>query len=417
MQAVVVAAGQGTRMGPLTDGLPKPLLPVAGTPIVEHVLDVAAPHVDEFVLVVGYEADQLKAHFGSNYQGTPIEYVTQDVQLGTAHAIQQAQPHIDGPFLALNGDVHLTPNLVERLATAPTNAIAVMPVDDPRSYGVVDTSDSRVTSIVEKPSDPPTNLANLGLYRFTRQIFEYIDQTERSERDEFEITDSLQYAITDEIPVTAVEYDGDWLDIGRPWELLDATETLLADCERAINGKVEPNATLHGSVVVEEGARVRSGAYIEGPVRIQEGADVGPNAYVRGSTIIGPNVRVGNGVEVKNSILMADTAVGHLSYVGDSVLGRDVNFGAGTTIANLRHDDESVRVQVKGEMADTNRRKFGVVVGHGTKTGINTSLNAGVTLGTNARTTPGEVVTRDKNRNDSSESQDTTVPLETQSQL
>lgn len=416
MQAVVVAAGQGTRMGPLTDGLPKPLLPVGGTPIVEHVLDVAAPHVDEFVLVVGYEADQLKAHFGSNYQGTPIEYVTQDAQLGTAHAIQQAHPHIDGPFLALNGDVHLTPALVDRLATATTTAIAVMPVEDPRSYGVVDTDGAQVTTIVEKPSDPPTNLANLGLYRFTPDIFEYIDRTERSERGEYEITDSLQYAISDETPVTAVEYDGEWLDIGRPWELLDATETRLEDCERAIHGDVEPNATIHGDVVVEEGARVRNGAYIEGPVRIQAGADVGPNAYVRGSTVIGPNARVGNGVEVKNSILMADTAVGHLSYVGDSVLGRNVNFGAGTKVANLRHDDQTVRVQVKGEMTDTHRRKFGVVVGHGAKTGINTSLNAGVTLGTNARTTPGEVVTRDKHRDEPTTNPDPDPPLENQPQ-
>jgi bifunctional N-acetylglucosamine-1-phosphate-uridyltransferase/glucosamine-1-phosphate-acetyltransferase GlmU-like protein len=107
---------------------------------------------------------------------------------------------------------------------------------------------------------------------------------------------------------------------------------------------------------------------------------------------------VGNAVEVKNSLLMANTAVGHLSYVGDSVLGRDVNFGAGTKVANLRHDDQPVKVQVKGEMVDTGRRKFGVIVGHNTKTGINTSLNAGVTLGTNTRTSLGEAVEYDKNR-------------------
>jgi UDP-N-acetylglucosamine diphosphorylase/glucosamine-1-phosphate N-acetyltransferase len=398
MQAVVIAAGQGTRMGPLTDGLPKPMLPIGGKPIVEHVLDEVAPHVDEFVVVVGYEASQITEYFGDDHHGIPIKYVTQDEQLGTAHAIQQAEPHIDEAFLALNGDVYLTPELVADLAAAETTAMAVMSVEDPRSYGVVDIDNSQVTSIVEKPDDPPTDLANLGLYRFTPDIFEYIDETERSERGEYEITDSLQHALDDGQPITAVEYDGPWLDIGRPWELLEATEHILSDLQRDIQGDIEPNATITGPVIVEEGARVRNGAYIEGPAIIQAGADVGPNAYIRGSTVIGPDVRVGNAVEVKNSLLMANTAVGHLSYVGDSVLGRDVNFGAGTKVANLRHDDQPVKVQVKGEMVDTGRRKFGVIVGHNTKTGINTSLNAGVTLGTNTRTLLGEAVEHDKNR-------------------
>ncbi len=149
-------------------------------------------------------------------------------------------------------------------------------------------------------------------------------------------------------------------------------------------------------MIVEDGARVRSGAYINGPAIVQSGADVGPNCYVRGATVIGENVRIGNAVEVKNSIVMADTAIGHLSYVGDSILGEDVNFGAGTIVANLRHDGESVRMTVKGDRVDTTRRKLGVVVGDRTKTGIDTSLNAGVILGVGARTSVGESVTRDR---------------------
>jgi len=398
MKAVVIAAGQGTRMGPLTDTRPKPLLPVAGKPIVEHVLETAAPYVDGFVLVVGYEANQLKAHFGDSYRGLPIEYTLQEDQLGTAHAIAQAREYVEGPFLALNGDVHLTNGLINDLANEPGMAMTVMPVENPQEYGVIEREDTQITDIIEKPENPPSNLANLGLYRFTPEIFDYIEKTELSERGEYEITDSLEMAL-DEEGVTAVEYDGVWLDIGRPWELLEANAYLLEDLEHSLAGTIEEGATLKGSVRVEEGARVRDGAYIEGPVIIQSGADVGPNAYVRGATVIGPDVRIGNAVEVKNSILMADTAVGHLSYVGDSVLGERVNFGAGTKVANLRHDDETVRMQVKGDLLDTGRRKLGVVVGDGTKTGINTSLNAGVTLGTNTRTGLGEAVTEDKNRN------------------
>ncbi len=138
------------------------------------------------------------------------------------------------------------------------------------------------------------------------------------------------------------------------------------------------DADLRGTVVVEEGATVDAGVVIEGPVLVSSGATVGPNAYVRGATLIGPGASVGHAVEVKNSVLMADATVGHLPYVGDSVLDRDVNSGAGTTVATLRHDDEPVRTLVEGEAVSTGRRKYGVVCGDGGKTGIQTSLNAGV---------------------------------------
>jgi bifunctional UDP-N-acetylglucosamine pyrophosphorylase/glucosamine-1-phosphate N-acetyltransferase len=396
MKAVVVAAGRGTRMRPLTDTRPKPLVPVAGTPLVEHVLDAAAPHVDGFVVVVGYGADQVRERVGAEHAGVPVEYVTQDEQLGTAHAVQQAKGLVDERFLVLNGDVVFDRGLVAGLADADGAAMAVKTVDDPSAFGVVDTDGDRVTGIVEKPDDPPSNLANLGLYAFPPAVFDHIADLELSERGEYEITDAVASLVEAGRRVTAVEQDGLWLDVGRPWDLLDASEHLLADLDRRVEGDVEDGATLRGPVVVEAGARVRSGAYVRGPVVIQSGADVGPNAYVRGATVLGPEARVGNAVEVKNSILMAGATVGHLSYVGDSVLGADVNFGAGTKVANLRHDDENVRLLVKGKPVDTGRRKLGVVLGDGAKTGINTSLNAGLKLGAGATTTPGETVMRDR---------------------
>jgi N-acetylglucosamine-1-phosphate uridyltransferase (contains nucleotidyltransferase and I-patch acetyltransferase domains) len=159
---------------------------------------------------------------------------------------------------------------------------------------------------------------------------------------------------------------------------------------------VSDEATIEGDIVVESGATIKSGVTVEGPAYIGEDATVGPNAYIRGATAVGAGAKVGHAVEVKNSVLMADATVGHLSYVGDSILGRAVNFGAGTTVANLRHDDEPVEMTVKGDRVPTGRRKFGVVVGDDAKTGINTSLNAGVVLGKGVTTTPGEVLTRDR---------------------
>jgi N-acetylglucosamine-1-phosphate uridyltransferase (contains nucleotidyltransferase and I-patch acetyltransferase domains) len=208
------------------------------------------------------------------------------------------------------------------------------------------------------------------------------------------LTDVLEI-VCEEHHVTAVPFDR-WLDVGRPWELLAANEWLSESLSRRLDGTVSDDATIEGDVVVEPGATIRSGVTIEGPAYIGEDATVGPNAYIRGATAVGAGANVGHAVEVKNSVLMADATVGHLSYVGDSILGQAVNFGAGTTVANLRHDDEPVVVTVKGDRVSTGRRKFGVVVGDDAKTGINTSLNAGVVLGEGVTTTPGEVLTRDR---------------------
>ena len=396
MDAVIMAAGRGTRMRPLTDRRPKPLLPVGGTTLLERLLGQCHGLVDRIVLVVGYRGNAIKARIGDQYRGTPVAYAEQSERLGTGHALARAEPLVEGSVVVLNGDVVIDRTVLERLTEEDGHAMAVTRVENPSNYGVVETRDGAVADLHEKPSDPPTSRVNIGLYAFEPSVFGAIDRIEESARGEYELTDAITELVADGERVTAVPYDGTWLDVGRPWELLEANAVVLEKRERSVEGTVEADAHLHGTVVVAEGARVRSGAYIEGPAVIGAGADVGPNAYVRGATAIGPDVRVGNGVEIKNSVLMAGASVGHLSYVGDSVLGAGVNFGAGTVVANLRHDDKSVRMRVKGSEVDTGRRKLGVVVGDETKTGINTSLNAGVRLGVETRTVPGESVLDDR---------------------
>ncbi|MFP8953827.1 bifunctional sugar-1-phosphate nucleotidylyltransferase/acetyltransferase [Natrialbaceae archaeon A-arb3/5] len=393
MKAVVLAAGEGTRMRPLSETRPKPILPVGDRPLVAHAVDAAIDAgIDEIVLVVGYEADEIRSHFGSDRRGASIEYAVQHEQNGTAGAVAAARDALDGPFVVINGDNRYDPAAIERLVSSGP-AVAAIEVEDPRNYGVLETSDGRVTGIVEKPDDPPSNLANAGAYAFPADAVDWLDVSE-SERGEREITDVLAKTI-DAYDVTPVVVDR-WMDVGRPWELLEANERALETLETDIEGAVSDEATLRGPVVVEEGATIEPGVVIEGPVLVRRGATVGPNAYVRGATVIGEGASVGHAVEVKNSVLMAGATVGHLSYVGDSVLGRDVNFGAGTTVANLRHDGDAVEHTVKGERVSTDRRKFGVALGDGVKTGINTSLYPGVSLSAGATTDPGEVVDRDR---------------------
>lgn len=392
MQTVILAAGEGTRMQPLTDDVPKPLLPVASRPLIAHPATAAVEAgASRLVVVVGYQGDRIRETLGDAVDGVPVDYVDQPEQRGTADAVRVAAPALDaGPFAVINGDSLFDTSSLTALFKQSA-AVGSYRVDDPTHYGVLDTTDddSRVTGVTEKPASPSSNLVNTGAYVFPDEAREWLDVA-ASQRGEFELTDVLE-RLCERREVTAVSFDR-WLDVGRPWELLAANEWKLAELAGRVDGEVHPSADLRGTVVVEAGATIDAGTVVEGPALVRSDARLGPNAYVRGATLVGPGVRVGHAVEVKNSVIMAGATAGHLSYVGDSVLGRDVNLGAGTITANLRHDGADVAMTVKGERTSTGRRKFGVVLGRGVKTGINTSLNAGISLDGGTVTRPGEML-------------------------
>ncbi|MEM4047564.1 MAG: nucleotidyltransferase, partial [Metallosphaera sp.] len=153
-----------------------------------------------------------------------------------------------------------------------------------------------------------------------------------------------------------------------------------------------------GEVVIEEGSIVRHGSVIEGPVYIGKNSSIGPNAYIRPYTVIGSNSKIGSFVEVKESVIMENTKIPHLSYVGDSVIAEDVNFGAGTLIANLRFDERDIYVNIKEKRLNSGRKKLGAIIGAHVRTGINVSILPGVKIGSYARIYPGAVVNRDVRR-------------------
>ena len=181
-----------------------------------------------------------------------------------------------------------------------------------------------------------------------------------------------------------------------PWDLLRANEAWVGGLETsALLGEVHASAVLEGIVHLGAGSRILPGVFIEGNVVVGAKCRIGPNCYIRGHTSIGDGCHIGQSVEIKNSLILSRTNVGHLSYVGDSVLGEAVNFGAGTVVSNFRHDGKNHRSMVAGELLDTGRRKFGAIVGDGVHTGIHTSIYPGRKLWPNTSTRPGEIVQRD----------------------
>ncbi|MBE8540551.1 bifunctional sugar-1-phosphate nucleotidylyltransferase/acetyltransferase [Geoglobus acetivorans] len=391
MQAVILAAGEGTRMRPLTYTKPKVMLPVANKPILQHVIEnLARAGVDEVVLVVGYREDTVREHFGDELEGVRIKYVRQTKQLGTAHALLSAKHLLDDRFMMLNGDAIVFEDDLKHLVREKS-AIAVREVSNPQDFGVVDVENNSVKEIIEKPENPPSNLINAGIYVFTREIVNYLEKTPLSVRGEYEITDSITMAIADGFEFKAVRIEG-WIDVGYPWDLLKANETLLSHVESKIEGEVEDGAVIKGNVVIGEGTVIMAGSYIVGPVVIGQNCRIGPNCYIRPYTAIGDNCHIGNAVEVKNSIIMSSTKVPHFNYIGDSVIGENCNFGAGTKIANLRLDEGEIAVNVKGRVVITGRKKFGAAIGDNVKTGINASINVGTLIGNNVFIGPGAVV-------------------------
>lgn len=388
MKAVILAAGEGKRMHPLTYTHPKVMLPLAAKPLLEHlIIELKKAGIEKFIIVVGYCCDKVRSYFGNGEKwGVNIDYVFQQKQAGTADALGTVEELIDDKFLVVNGDILVGSEDIARVIAKDDMTMTLIQAENPAGVGVVEVKKDRVTRIHEKVKEPPSHLVNAGVYLLTMEIFNAISATPQSPRGEYEITDSLQLLIDQGYHIHHQMLDS-WLNLGYPWELLDANERVMARLAPQNLGEVDDNVTLQGPVSIGRGTRIRSGCYIVGPVIIGDDCDIGPNCYIRPCTTIGDGCHVGSAVEVKNSIIMNGTKIPHHNYIGDSIIGEDCNFGAGTKIANLRLDGRNIEVMG----INTGRRKLGAMIGDGVQTGINSSLNVGCMVGNDSFIGPGVV--------------------------
>jgi UDP-N-acetylglucosamine diphosphorylase/glucosamine-1-phosphate N-acetyltransferase len=388
MQCVILAAGEGKRMRPLTAHRPKVMLPIGNRPMLAHLVDaVVDAGISELVMVVGYEEQSIRSWLGNGAdRGISIRYVSQRRQNGTADALNTAKDLVSDRFLMLNGDMILSRDDIAALMAEKPPAMGVSTTDRPEDYGVVTTKGDRVTGLEEKSREPQGNLINAGAYLFDEGIFPLLEKVRHSSRGELELTDALGHYI-EEGSLTG-HHLRTWMDLGHPWDLLTANESFLARMEPAAAGTIEDGVFLRGAVSVGEGTVIRSGTYIEGPCIIGKNCRIGPHAYLRGATSIGDGCHIGHAVELKNSILLENTKVPHFNYIGDSVIGSDCNFGAGTKVANLRHDHNPV----KAGGIPTGRVKMGAIIGDGVKFGINCSVNPGTVIGSGVTVAPHTLV-------------------------
>ncbi len=409
IKACILAAGIGTRLAPLTETKPKPIIPIAGKPLLQHTIEILKEnHVDDILIIDGYLKDQIENYFGNGEKfSLNISYIEQMEFLGTAHATNLAKEFVgDNPFILIYGDLFMDKNIFQSIiSTFNENdfegIIAAKEMPDPSKWGIlkIDT-EGNLQEIIEKPPDDRFGyLANAGLYIFTPKIFEAIKNTNLSTRKEYELTDSISICISSgskfHIQNISNFY---WSDIGHPWQLLDASTYLISQLpgdpvskenlppKLILNegGIIENFVTIHGTVKIGQNTIIKSGTYIEGPVIIGENCTIGPNAYLRPYTTIGHNCKVGNGSEIKGSIIMNNSAIPHLSYVGDSIIGENVNFGCGSITANLRLDKKAIQMSINGTKVKTHRKKLGTVIGDNTQFGVQVSIMPGITIGSNS---------------------------------
>ncbi|MBW9140563.1 MAG: NTP transferase domain-containing protein [Candidatus Aramenus sp.] len=390
MKAVVLAAGKGERLEPITQTRPKPFVPVLGNYLIENIINILSKYTSEIYVVISKEPEYVPFYDKIKDR---VKLVYQERGSGTASALQSVKG-IKGEMLVVYGDLFFEEEAVKKIVSEEENAVLGIRVSNPSDFGVISFDRNRLKEIIEKPQNPPSNLVNAGIYKLSDDIFSYIEKTPLSSRGEYELTDSIN-AMAKERKVTVVTYEGYWNDVGKPWQIIDVNKRALDVSHQRINGEVDSNVKIRGKVIIEEGAVVLHGTYIEGPAYIGTGSIVGPNSYVRPYTVLVRENRIGASVEVKESVIMEGTKIPHLSYVGDSVIGENVNFGAGTLVANLRFDEKEVKVNVKGKRISSGRKKLGAIVGGYVKTGINVSILPGVKIGAYALIYPGTVVNRD----------------------
>jgi len=376
---VVLAAGEGTRMRPLTHNRPKTMLPAADRPILEHVLDVlVATGLEEIALVVGYERDRVQNHFGHAHRDVPLSYVQQSKQLGSGHALQQAADVVDGPTLVLNGDRVIDEGIVSDVLAEfdgePT--VSVLDHPTPSNYGAVRVSDGRLTELVERPDSDDYRLINAGVYAFDERVFAAIDETPRRD-GEIQLPDVIG-TLMDDGPVRAVRTDGLWADATYPWDLLYLNGEILA------RDRIDRPA-LSESVRVADSARVHDRATLQGPVAVGPDAEVAAGAVIGPDVTVGRNGTVGSNVTLRNAVLDTDCRLGAGATVVDCVAGQDVTLGAGTVVpggpGDVRVADQVFEAQTLGAvLADRATVGGGVTVAPGTLVGAGATVGDGVHL-------------------------------------
>lgn len=372
-QAVILAAGEGRRLRPFTVNKPKAMLSIAYKPILGHVIDALAQNgIRDIVLVVGYRRQQVFDYIGSGERfGIKVTYVTQERQLGAAHALAQAKSAVADEFLLLPGDKLVDAETLADFVSVNPDAVLVKRVDDPSRYSVLCVEAGLVKSILEKPEG--SCLADTGIYTLSKDVFSYID-------GELTLRDLLKKMISLGKYVRAYEVEGTWLDVVYPWDVLSLNGAILPRVPASLSGTVEAGVSLQGQISVGKNTVIRSNSYIVGPVVIGEGCEIGPSVCILASTSIADNVVISPFTEIKNSVIGSDVNIGAGSIIEDSVIDKGCVIGGRFTACS---GEAEVKVNSEHHVV-----KVGAMLGESCELGDSVTAQPGFIAGNYCQVRP-----------------------------
>jgi glucose-1-phosphate thymidylyltransferase len=404
MKAVILTAGEGTRLRPLTLSHPKGMIPIANRPILEYVIQALAQNgIREIIMVVGYKKERIMSYFedGNKFK-VKITYVTQRQQLGTAHALKQVEKHIKSNFIVLPGD-----NIIESTGIStllePTKrnwdaSILITECDTPSKYGVVGLDGKKVKTIVEKPKisgdltkagipsvlslalwrhqeKTLSNYISTGICNFPPEVFKIIDEVANEER--YGLTDVVVRMLEKGYKINGMKTDT-WADAVYPWDLLNMNAVALSHTKSIKSGKIESNVSIKSPVQIGKGTVIHSNSYIVGPVMIGKGCEIGPNVCIFPSTSIGDNVTIEPFTELKHDVIMNDVQIGSSSKISHSVIGPGTNIGS-----NFVAESSVEELQFKETVQEM--KNIGTIIGENSVIGHNVVAVPGTIIGANCK--------------------------------
>jgi len=398
MKAVILTAGEGKRIRPLTNNMTKGMISIGNKPILEYILEaLKGVGITDIVMVVGYKKEKILSHFdeGRNW-GVKITYVEQAKQRGTANALMCAEHLLKEDFILLPGDNYIEESTLKPLVDEGMSPYRVMVAESniPSKYGIVALEGGNIKSISISPGmSERSPFQNTHLFprhlhasikykgssktiftclcRFKPEIFHFFEGIKG--KDKNNITGLIEHMLGLGITIKTIK-TGVWRDAVYPWDLLTLNNIALGARGPENKGDVEGNVTIRGNVSIGKGSVIRGGTYIQGPVAIGEGCEIGPNVSIFPTTAIGNNVSVDAFTKISNSIVMSDVSIATGCLLENSVLGEGVKYGANASNRTL--DVEVGEIEKMGS-----KSAIGCIVGEDSVVGHGTVIDGGKVIG------------------------------------
>ena len=392
MIAIILAAWEGSRLKPLSNTTPKPMINIFWKSILEHNIENIYSKVSQILIVVKYKKEKIIDFFGDNYKNTPIKYINQWEEKWTWAAIKNIEIKNEDIIL-LNWDSIFNKDDLNKIITLKWYWSLVKKVDDPSKYGIFKQNSLwYATRIIEKPDTFIWDLANLWVYKFSSEIIQISKNIPISKRWEYEITDSINEFLKDN-DFKLIEISWDFIDVWYPWDILWANKYFLDKLKKdQIKWTIEDNVVIKWNIILEKWALIKSWTYIEWNIYIWKNTTIWPNTYLRWSTVIWNNCKIWNAVEIKNSSIWDNTNIPHLSYIWDSIIWNNVNIWWWMITANLRHDRDNIKAIVKWELVDTKLHKLWIIIWDNVKTWIKTITYPWRVIENDIQTLPWQII-------------------------